>query len=219
MAALGLLGGTFDPIHRGHLRAGLETGQRLGLDRVDLLPAADPPLKASPRTSAGHRLAMVAAAVADEPLLGVDDRELHREGVSYTVDTLRSWRAQHGGEDSLVFVVGQDVLPSLPQWSRWEELLEHCHLAVLVRPGFSQPLPEVVATWLDRHGGDPEHVTAAPAGTVIRLDQPPVAVSSTEIRAALATGQDVQHLLPARVLEYIRAHELYGASDAPPDRE
>lgn len=213
------MGGTFDPIHIGHLRAAIECRERLSLARVSLMPAADPPLKTSPNVSARHRLAMLEAAVVDVPGVDVDGRELGRSGRSYTVDTLIEWRLQHGDSVPLVFIVGQDVLPSLPRWHRWEELTTLCHIAVMARPGDPQRLPAEVEIWLARHAAPSERLSMQPAGLVTRIAQPPLEVSSTHLRSVLQRRQSAQFLLPPRVLEYIEHHQLYGAGEVPNETE
>ncbi|MEE4203102.1 MAG: nicotinate-nucleotide adenylyltransferase [Halieaceae bacterium] len=215
MGAVGLLGGTFDPVHIGHLRAAIECRERLGLAHVSLMPAADPPLKISPTVSGRHRLAMVEAAVADIPGVNADGRELERSGTSYTVDTLLAWRAEHGYDVPLVFIVGQDVLPSLPRWHRWEALMTLCHMAVMARPGEQQRLPAEVDSWLRQHTAPRERLLAQPAGLITQISQPPLEVSSTHVRNLLTRSLSAQFLLPPAVIEYIAHHELYGAGEVP----
>ena len=133
--ALGVLGGAFDPVHIGHLRGAIAVREHLGLKRVNLLPAAQSPLKGAATVTAADRLAMLEAAVRGVPGLGVDARELDREGPSYTVDTLIELRSEVGQAQPLIWIVGTDILPALPKWSRWRQLLELAHLVILERPG------------------------------------------------------------------------------------
>ena len=130
---IGLFGGTFDPVHIGHLRSALETAELLGLDELRLLPAARPPHRETPQVSAQQRLAMVELAVAGVAPLTVDARELARDKPSYTIDTLESLRAELGSEAQLFLMVGWDAFCGLPTWHRWDELLQHCHMLVLQR--------------------------------------------------------------------------------------
>lgn len=206
--ALGLLGGAFDPVHIGHLRGAIAVREHLGLERVDLLPAAQSPLKESAEVTAAERLAMLEAAVQDVPGLGVDARELSREGPSYTVDTLIELRCEVGQEQPLIWIVGTDILPALPRWSRWQQLLELAHLVILERPGADSP-PLAVTQWLDQHRIDQNALLTSPAGGVMTLDQPVLDIASSDIRALLAAGRDPRFLLPDVVMEYISHHKLF----------
>ena len=125
---LGFLGGAFDPVHIGHLRGAMAVRDTLNLERVDLIPAAQSPLKDQATVDAVHRLAMLERAVVGLPGIAVDARELDRPGPSYTADTLEGLRLEHGAERTLVWIIGADILATLPQWSRWRELLELCPL-------------------------------------------------------------------------------------------
>ena len=206
--ALGVLGGAFDPVHIGHLRGAIAVREHLGLERVDLLPAAQSPLKESAEVTAAERLAMLEAAVQDVPGLGVDARELSREGPSYTVDTLIELRCEVGQEQPLIWIVGTDILPALPRWSRWQQLLELAHLVILERPGADSP-PLAVTQWLDQHRIDQNALLTSPAGGVMTLDQPVLDIASSDIRALLAAGRDPRFLLPDVVMEYISLHKLF----------
>lgn len=209
--AVGLLGGTFDPIHIGHLRGALECREKLGLDQVALVPASLPPLKSAPGTSAEHRARMAELAVAGLPWLTVDRRELERPGQSYTVDTLRSFRETLGEAISLTFILGVDSLVSLHRWQEWQHLLELANLAVLVRPGIHGDVRPEVAALLERHAGEPESIASAPRGVCVWLQQNPLQVSSTGIRETLRAGKSVRFLLPDPVIEYISDHDLYSS--------
>ena len=206
--ALGVLGGAFDPVHIGHLRGAIAVREHLGLERVDLLPAAQSPLKESAEVTAAERLAMLEAAVQDVPGLGVDARELSREGPSYTVDTLIELRCEVGQEQPLIWIVGTDILPALSRWSRWQQLLELAHLVILERPGADSP-PLAVTQWLDQHRIDQNALLTSPAGGVMTLDQPVLDIASSDIRALLAAGRDPRFLLPDVVMEYISHHKLF----------
>ena len=206
--ALGLLGGAFDPVHMGHLRGAIAVREQLGLERVDLLPAAQSPLKAAATVTAADRLAMLEAAVRGVPGLGVDARELNREGPSYTVDTLIELRHEVGDSRPLIWIVGTDILPALPRWSRWRQLLELAHLVIVKRPGAESP-PLAVRQWLDQHRVDQNALLAAAAGGVMTLDQPVLDIASSDIRGLLAAGRDPRFLLPEVVMEYIKRHNLF----------
>jgi nicotinate-nucleotide adenylyltransferase len=206
--ALGVLGGAFDPVHIGHLRGAIAVREQLGLERVDLLPAARSPLKGAATVTAADRLAMLEAAVLNVPGLGVDARELSREGPSYTVDTLIELRGEVGQARPLIWIVGTDILPALPKWSRWQQLLDLAHLVILERPGADSP-PLAVTRWLDQHRIDQSALLTAAAGGVVTLDQPVLDIASSDIRALLAAGRDPRFLLPEVVMEYIERHKLF----------
>jgi nicotinate-nucleotide adenylyltransferase len=206
--ALGVLGGAFDPVHIGHLRGAIAVREQLGLERVDLLPAAQSPLKGAATVTAADRLAMLEAAVLNVPGLGVDARELSREGPSYTVDTLIELRGEVGQARPLIWIVGTDILPALPKWSRWQQLLDLAHLVILERPGADSP-PLAVTRWLDQHRIDQSALLTTAAGGVMTLDQPVLDIASSDIRALLAAGRDPRFLLPEVVMEYIDSHKLF----------
>ena len=206
--ALGVLGGAFDPVHIGHLRGAIAVREHLGLERVDLLPAAQSPLKDAATVTAADRLAMLEAAVRGVPGLGIDARELAREGPSYTVDTLIELRRDVGQVLPLIWIVGTDILPALPRWSRWQQLLELAHLVILERPGADSP-PLAVTQWLDQHRIDQNALLTSAAGGVMTLDQPVLDIASSDIRALLAAGRDPRFLLPDVVMEYIKRHKLF----------
>ena len=210
---LGFLGGAFDPVHTGHLRGALAARESLGLECVDLIPAAQSPLKSASTVDAGHRLAMLQLAVANVSGLGVDARELDRPGPSYTIDTLAELRRDWGQGRSLFWLIGSDNLCTLPKWARWQDLLDFAHRAVLDRPGASPP-PPVVAEWLVHHEADVAAATSRPAGKVVRLQQPLLDIASSAIRAMIAEGRDPRFLMPDVVMEYIEAHDLFARSSA-----
>ena len=205
---LGFLGGAFDPVHIGHLRGAMAVRDALDLERVDLIPAAQSPLKDQATVDAAHRLAMLELAVADLQGIAVDARELGRPGPSYTVDTLEGLRHQSGVERPLVWIMGADILATLPRWSRWRALLDFAHVVVIGRPD-AEPHPPEVSAWLTENKIDLAGLLAQPAGGVFTLAQPLLDISSSEIRAMLAAGRDPRFLLPDGVMEYISDHALF----------
>jgi len=205
---LGFLGGAFDPVHIGHLRGAMAVRDTLNLERVDLIPAAQSPLKDQAIVDAVHRLAMLDRAVVGLPGIAVDARELDRTGPSYTADTLAGLRREHGAERTLVWIVGADILATLPQWSRWRELLEFAHLVVMGRPD-AEPHPSEVSAWLAENKIDQAGLLSRPSGGVFTLAQPLLEISSSDIRAMLAAGRDPRFLLPDGVMEYISDHALF----------
>jgi len=207
---VGVLGGTFDPVHYGHLRSALELVELLGLEQLRLMPCAVPPHREDPACSPAHRAAMVELAVAGEPRLACDARELDREGASYTIDSLLELRAELGEDRSLCLVMGCDAVLLITTWHRWTELLDRAHIVVLARPGWTLPREGVVADWLQRHRlSAASGLVQRPAGGILVEELRPLAISSTEIRQLLAAGRSPRYLLPQPVLDYIQAHGLY----------
>ena len=209
-APLGILGGTFNPVHYGHLRSALELVQRLQLAQLRLMPCAVPPHREVPSCSATHRAAMVELAVADEPDLVCDARELQRSGKSYTIDSLIELRREIDPGQSLCLVMGCDAVRGIDQWHRWQELLDWAHIIVIARPGWQLPHTGKVAQWLQSHlvAGAPA-LRSALAGGIVIEELRPLPISSTEIRQLLARGQSPRYLLPEPVLGYIKMHNLY----------
>lgn len=212
MKPLAILGGTFDPVHVGHLRAAIEAREALGAEEIRLLPCALPPHREQPQVGADERLRMLDAAIAGLPGLRSDDRELRRNGPSYTHDTLVSLRAEIGAQRPLVLVLGADAFAGLPTWHRWRELNGLAHVAVLTRPdahGLIDPrLEEMLASAGTAQAGD---LRQAPHGRVLRLQIPPLPVSSTLVRERLRQRRSVRFLVPDSVLALIEAQGWYGA--------
>jgi len=207
---VGVFGGTFDPVHYGHLRSALELVERLQLEQLRLMPSAQPPHRDTPRCSAVHRAAMVELAVAGEPRLVCDQRELRRSGNSYTIDSLTELRGELGTQTGLCMVMGCDAVKDILLWHRWQELLEWAHIVVLARPGWALPRTGTVAGWLRAHRvEDTGTLRQRPAGHLVIEELRPLAISSTEIREILSAGRSARYLLPQSVLDYIQAHELY----------
>lgn len=213
LSPLAYFGGSFDPVHNGHLQTARELLDRYAFERLLLLPAARSPLKDA-GTPFAHRRAMLALAVGDDPRLAVDDRECRRPPPSYTVDTLRELRTEHGPDRPLVFILGLDSLLSLPRWHRWRELTDFAHLLVVTRPGWRADFVGELAEWFaDHRADDPRMLEYTPNGRILLAGTTPHAVSSTAIRAALHQGAAPETLpLPVAVAGYIRQHHLYGAS-------
>ncbi len=217
-APLGILGGTFDPIHFAHLRLAEEAREALGLARVRLIPAGQPPHRGAPGSTADDRLAMARLAVAGNPGLEIDDGEVRAAQKSYTVLTLERLRAELGAERPLVLILGADAFEGLPTWHRWQALFGLAHIAVANRPGYAphgrrwpQVLsPELDAACRDRHTSDPAALREAPAGRVIPFDMTPLAISASLIRDLIAHRASPRYLLPDSELDYNGRHHLYG---------
>ena len=209
---IGLLGGTFDPVHIGHLRAAIEVGERLNLDELRLIPSARPPHRATPQVSAQQRLEMVQLAVRELPGVMVDDRELQRERPSWTIETLESLRSELGQAARLHLLLGWDAFCGLASWHRWSEILEFCHLVVLQRPDADSELPDVLHNLLAARAVGSASALRGPAGQILCIQQMPLAVSATAIRRRLGEGRSIRFLVPDAVLDYIHAHGLYRAN-------
>ena len=201
---VGILGGTFDPVHNGHLRLAIEMRELLGLSTVKLVPALNPRLRDAPSIDAEKRLRMLRAAVADARDLQVDDRELHRQGPSYTVDTLRSLRAELG-DKPICLIVAMDAFLRFDQWHEWEALPELAHIAVAQRPGAASPETGAVARLLQRRKTeDPAMLREDAAGHIIVRGIPGLDISGTGIRALLGEGRSIRYLVPAPVHEMLQ---------------
>lgn len=201
------MGGTFDPIHYGHLRPAQEAMQRLALAELRFIPAAIPPHRPPPQASAAQRLAMVELAIRGLPGLRADDRELQRGGLSYTVLTLESLRVELATAP-LCLLIGADQFRSFETWHRWREIPELAHLVVLNRPGTA---PGTLPDWVRaRVCEDFRLLREAPAGRLAFLSVSPQDISASRIRAALAREESAQGLLPEAVLDYIRTNQVYG---------
>lgn len=210
---IGIFGGTFDPVHIGHLRSALEVAELMALDELRLIPSARPPHREAPQVAALDRLAMVELAVAGVAPLCVDDRELKRDKPSYSIDTLESLRAELAGDDQLFLILGWDAFCGLPSWHRWDELLQHCHILVLQRPDADSEAPETLRNLLAARSISDPLTLKGPGGQISFIWQTPLAVSATQIRTLLASGKSVRFLVPDAVLTYIHAHGLYRASN------
>lgn len=210
-----IFGGTFDPIHIGHLRAAVELRERLQLTEVRLLPCHCPPHRDLPGASSLQRLAMVAAATAGEPGLTVDARELDRPGPSYTVDTLAELRGELGPEVALSLVMGADAFAGLASWHRWQRLPELAHLLVVERPGFELPREGAVFELWQHRQCAAATLAEHPAGGIALLELPPLPVSATAIRETIAAGHSPRWLVPDPVWDYIRQHRLYDHQQQP----
>lgn len=207
------MGGTFDPIHHGHLRAALEVQQWLGVDRVALVPARRPVHRESPGCSAAQRLEMARLAVADEPGLTVDAREVESAAPSYSLLTLQALRAELGPEVPLCMVVGMDSYLGLPSWHQWQQFPQLCHILVLMRPGYQFAPADELREFTDRHRTEHKHdLLQRPAGCVLLHEQTPLAISATQVRDLITGGQSPRFLVPEAVWHYIQNNGLYGYS-------
>lgn len=206
-APIGVFGGTFDPVHYGHVRPVAEVRASLGLDRVLFIPCGEPPHRSPPQASGRHRKRMLELALAQYPGLEVDDRELRQRGLSYTVITLRSLRSEYP-KRSLCMIIGADSFGGLTGWHDWKELFDYTHVVVMRRPGWAMPHP-LDPFIRSRLTDDPAVLREQLHGRVLIVDVSPVNVSATRVRDGLAAGDELTDALPPPVRRYIREHGLY----------
>ena len=207
---IGILGGTFDPIHFGHLRPALEVLEQLQLTEVRLIPCHIPPHRRRPVAAVEHRLRMVERAVDAQPGFVVDRREVDREGPSYSVDTLASLRAELGEELPLCLMMGMDAFAGLPSWHRWERIIELAHIVVTHRPGSPASQDIEHGDWLEAvRTDDRARLAGRPAGHVWFCPITQLDISATAVRRLVAKGNSPRYLLPDAVWEYIQQEGLY----------
>ncbi len=200
MKPLAIFGGTFDPIHLGHLCVAWEASELLDAD-VLMMPAGQPPHRPPPIATAAQRLAMLQVALRGQSRLTADARELARDGASYTVDTLAGLRAEQG-DRPLVLLLGADAFAGLPNWHEWRRLFELAHIGVLSRPGERPPLPAALQREIaGRRVDDAAALRSVPAGGVVELAVTPLEISATRIRQLLADGREPRYLLPAGLFD------------------
>ena len=220
MKLIGLLGGTFDPIHFGHLRLAQELADALDLHEVRFIPAANPPHREQPTSSAVHRAAMARLAIAGNPKFAIDECELERYILSgepsYTIDTVLALRQQIEDDDEpqvFCLLMGSDAFMGLAAWRRWEELLELCHVVVAHRPN-AVPQPEHMppalrARWHERITDQPQDLRQSRGGRILVQRITPLDISASAIRNSLRYGASPRYLMPDDVINYIEAYQLY----------
>jgi nicotinate-nucleotide adenylyltransferase len=209
----GLLGGTFDPIHVGHLDVAEAARRALGLDRLFVVPARVPPHRQPPQASAAHRFAMVALAVASRQGLLASDLEMGSESPAYTTATLDRLAAAGADMASLFLVTGADAFREIETWMGYPHLLDRCHFVVVSRPGCpASSLRAALPSLADRMIDTPSALTARPA--IVLVDAPTAPVSSTDVRRRLAEGAPIDGLVPDAVAAHIRRHRLYMSTSA-----
>jgi len=208
-----LLGGSFDPVHHGHVALGALFANLLRPDELRIIPAGNPWQKSALRATPEARVAMLKLAFADAGLsTALDRQEIERTTPTYTVDTLRNVRAELGPQASIVFLMGADQLQHLDTWRDWRQLFELAHIGVAARPGFSlagAALPPAVATELQQRQASLEQLRNTPSGQAYLAQTLAVDISSTQVRAALQRGEQANSLIPRVVLDYIQQHNLY----------
>ena len=212
-APIGLLGGSFDPVHLGHLQLARDALKHLPLDQVRFVPAAHPWQKGA-LTAAEHRAQMVRLAIADQPRMTLDICEIERGGVTFTIDTLLALRSQLPHRP-LVLVMGSDQFARLDTWRDWQQVVQLAHVAVATRAAAHIPLSAQIMTLLNERRGDAASVKSKAGGTVVEFAMTPVAASATEVRGLLRQPHSAERsrrlsaMVPAAVLDYIDLHHLY----------
>lgn len=210
MKLVGLLGGTFNPIHFGHLRMAQEIADALQIDEVRFVPSANPPHKAAPVVSANQRADMVQIAIESNPLFKLDTRELNRAGASYTIDTLVSLREELGENVTLCLIMGSDAFTKLNTWHRWHDLLNYCHIILVQRPKLQDKLSDVLTDYLQTNYSENLDDLANKSHGYIHMQATTAQdISATNIRKVINQGDNPQYLLPDSVLTYIRKNKLY----------
>lgn len=213
MGLVGVFGGTFDPIHFGHLRTALELLNDLSLDEIRFTPCGRPPHGKTPVASAAIRLGMIKAAIVNQPGFVIDEQELNRSGPSYTIDTLEALRAESGSR-SIGLIVGMDAFAGIDSWHRSEDILRAAHIIVAQRPG--APLPESGAPGallLEYRASEPTALAAAPAGKIWVQPVTQLEISSSAIRTAAQTGQSQRYVVPDAVASQIETTGCYASAN------
>lgn len=217
-APVGVFGGTFDPIHFGHLRLAQEVAEYCGLESVRIIPAGNPPHRNAPHCNPARRMEMAAIAARGNPILVPDDRETGKTSPCYSVETLLELRSEFGREKPICLMVGADAFLGLPSWHRWTEIFDLAHILVAQRPGF-----DVRKTMSERLGGEfsarmsnsPDELSDLPCGRIMTIDITLLDISASMIRDCFARGGSARYLLPDAVLDYILDNDLYQEKHEP----
>lgn len=211
--AIGLLGGTFDPIHHGHLRLAEEMGAALNLAEVRIMPAGTPPHRAAPVAAPHQRRTMVELAIGANPRFRLETGEIDRTGPGYMVETLEMLRAGLNDASAVVLILGADAFAGLSTWHQWPHLFDLCHIAIAQRPGFvdwEYNMPEALAReYRKRLCAEAGRLATAPSGSVVVRTTTQLDISATRIRADIAAGRSPRYLLPDAVLDYIERQRIY----------
>src|SRR3990167_1569520 len=207
--AIGILGGTFDPIHLGHLRLALELYESLDLVKVHIIPCYQPVHRKFPMAEAKHRLAMVQCAISNEPALYADDREIQRKNPSYMIDTLLELRREMPSTP-LCLLLGIDAFLGFPSWHSWNEILNQAHLVVAHRSGYQLPTTGIIADLMkDRLQHESTYLHENLSGGILLRPITALEISASDVRKQIAMGKNPRYLLPDSVYTYIRQHGIY----------
>jgi nicotinate-nucleotide adenylyltransferase len=218
-APIGIMGGTFDPVHFGHLRLAQEAAEILGLARVRWVPAGQPWHRGAPCAAAVHRLEMVRLAIDRNPLFELDDAEIRQTAPGYTVETLERLRRDLGEKRSIVLLLGTDAFRNLTSWQRWRDLFALAHIFVAQRPGHSLTpggMPAALAAEWRSRAGTPDALRGRAAGSVVAYGITALDISASAIRAHFAQTRSPRYLLPSQVLDYIESNGLYAKENGTP---
>ena len=209
MRSIGVLGGTFDPIHNGHIHLALEVHDKLKLDEVKLIPANIPPHRSTPLASANDRKKMTELAVCDQKNLSVDLREIENKNISYTINTLISLRTEFPN-DVLFLIVGEDVFNMVDSWKDWQSLLNYSHIIVATRPDDDKNISNELKTWRDKNRtNDIKKLKATLSGYIFYINTPIVEISSSMIRKYYSQHKNIGGYLPTNIITYIKDNNLY----------
>ena len=210
-AGLAVFGGTFDPIHFGHLKSACAVTDYLGVPCVKLVPSCIPPHREKPSSTPAHRLSMLQIATCEDKRMAVDDREISRRGVSYTADTLASFRSELGTTVPLYFILGIDSYVTIHKWHHWKGLTDIAHLIVLDRPGYLAEVSSEVQLWSqNRLVEDPNDMKHRAFGCICLVSLVQVDVSATDLRNKLKAGVRPTGKMPEKVIDFALKHGLYG---------
>ena len=212
---IGVYGGTFDPIHYGHLRIAEELIDIIGLKRIIFVPSGAPRLRVAPVASRNHRSAMVRMAIQNNDLFSLDEREINRPGTSATIASLREYQNELGINTALCFILGIDAFIKINQWHSWHKLFDLCHMIIVARPGYAsikdhQHLPpDVRNEFISRHVLDAKDLSIQPHGSIYAARTSLLEISASHIRSLIVAGKSIRYLLPENVSDYIKSNYLY----------
>ena len=214
LSSLCVVGGTFDPVHNGHIQLSHQLVKTLQLEKILIIPSHLPPHR-KPFASISARLAMLTKALADEPHLMLDERELERPGPSYSVDTLTSLRSEYGAQRPIFFVVGQEVFAGFETWHKWQQLLTLANVLVICASRTVELSPTLARLWEKRiHGVSEVRRISQPAGCLCALDMDVAEISATKIRQYIHKGLSIEAMVPKSVQQYLYEHQIYRYCEA-----
>lgn len=215
LPAIGIYGGTFDPIHYGHLRMAEELADIIGLQRVIFVPSGSPRLRAAPAAARMARSEMVRLAIQGNDRFTVDEREINRPGISTTIESLREFRAELGSRVALCFIIGADAFLKIDQWHEWRALFHVCHFVIVSRPGYAPVDSQFISSgdieseWTQRRIFNADDLKLQPAGYIFTPRTSRLEISASQIRDLAGNGKSLRYLLPEVVADYIRLNSLY----------
>ena len=207
---IAVFGGTFDPVHFGHIEIATQLAEHLRIDSLRLMPCGVPVHRQQPIANANQRLEMLGMAIADRPQLAIERREVEQSEPSFSIDSLRRIRAEIGPEHTLFMCLGMDALEQLQHWHQWRQLLDYCHIVAVARPGAQRPTKPPLKRWIEQHQSQqPAANESRPCGHLFFCSVNLLDISSTEIRQRLTQRRSIDRLTPDAVIDYIHRHHLY----------